>query len=153
MARRDLIAAAVAALILPSVAHAATMADFPIAVLQTLDKVTARVSTIEVPVGRSAEFGRMSILVRACRKTPPEERPESAAFLEVAEEKLDGGGIEQVFSGWMFASSPSLSAMEHPVYDVWVVDCAREFSKEAAIPVPERKPERPADTDTADASD
>ena len=56
---------------------------------------------------------------RACRKTPPEEAPESASFLEID----DDVGNERVFSGWMFASSPGVSALEHPVYDVWVLDC------------------------------
>lgn len=101
--------------------HAAAE-PYPIAVLRALDKVTARVSTLEVPVGESVFFGDLEIIVRSCDKRPPEEVPESAVFLEVYE-TVDGDTIVKVFSGWMFASSPGLSAMEHRVYDVWVIDC------------------------------
>lgn len=107
------------------------MADpMPVAVLRTLDKVTARVNTIEVPVGSSAELGALQVTVRACDKRPPEETPESAAFLEIQETK-EGEPAKTVFSGWMFASSPSLSALEHPVYDIWVVDCVKSETSES----------------------
>ena len=96
------------------------------AVLQALDKVTARVSTFEAPVGDSVRFGTLDIITRACDKRPPEETPESAAFLDISEIK-PGEPTEGVYRGWMFASSPALAAMEHPVYDVWVVDCNRPF--------------------------
>ena len=96
------------------------------AVLQALDKVTARVSTFEAPVGDSVRFGTLNIITRACDKRPPEETPESAAFLDISEIKL-GEPTVGVYRGWMFASSPALAAMEHPVYDVWVVDCNRPF--------------------------
>ena len=96
------------------------------AVLQALDKVTARVSTFEAPVGDSVRFGTLHIIARACDKRPPEETPESAAFLDISEIKL-GEPTAGVYRGWMFASSPALAAMEHPVYDVWVVDCNRPF--------------------------
>lgn len=102
---------------------AAAGADFmEIAVLQGLDKVTARVSRIEVPVGGTVMFGALEISADACHKRPPEETPESAAFLRIAESRPDEEP-ETVFSGWMFASSPALSALTHPVYDVWVIDC------------------------------
>ena len=92
------------------------------AVLQGLDKVTARISRIEVPVGATVSFGALEISADACFKRPPEETPESAAFLRIDEIRPDEEP-ETVFSGWMFASSPSLSAMQHAVYDVWVIDC------------------------------
>ncbi len=92
------------------------------AVLQGLDKVTARISTFDAPLGFPIRFGTLEITVRACHKTPPEEPPESAAFLEVAEVRPDEL-TAPLFQGWMFASSPALSALEHPVYDVWVIDC------------------------------
>ena len=98
------------------------LAAEPVAVLQGLDKVTARVSEIAAPVGRLVRFGTLEITVRACHKTPPEEPPESAAFIEIRDAKPGEAGVE-LFSGWMFASSPGLSAMEHPVYDIWVLDC------------------------------
>ena len=95
---------------------------FEIAVLQGLDKVTARVSTFRVAVGTTIQFGTLKITVRTCDKRPPEETPESAAFINVYETR-PGESTIRVYSGWMFASSPALAAMEHPVYDVWVVDC------------------------------
>ena len=91
-------------------------------VLQGLDKITARVSTIKVPVGKTVTFGALQITARACDKHPPEEAPEAAAFLEVVEVEPDEKPVLR-FSGWMFASSPALSALEHPVYDLIVLDC------------------------------
>lgn len=102
------------------------------AVLQGLDKVTARIERIEAFIDKPIRFGSLRILVRACVKKPPEELPESAAFLEITDERAEEEAI-RVFSGWMFASSPSLSAMEHPVYDVWVVDCMNEASDSSSI--------------------
>jgi hypothetical protein len=94
----------------------------PIAVLRALDKITARVEELEVPIGRPYKFGTLIVTVRACRVTPPEETPEAAAFLEIGEFK-PGSTETPVFRGWMFASSPALSALEHPVYDIWVTGC------------------------------
>ena len=96
-------------------------------VLQALDKITARVSRITVPVGGTVTFGSLQITAKACDKHPPEETPESAAFLQVVEVKLGEAPVGR-FSGWMFASSPALSAMEHPVYDLWVLDCTNADS-------------------------
>ena len=93
-----------------------------VAVLGALDKVTARVETISAPVGTPVHFGTLEIVARACKKHRPEERPESAAFLDIWEARA-GRPAESVFRGWMFASSPALSAMEHPIYDIWVLDC------------------------------
>jgi len=93
-----------------------------VAVLQTLDKVTARVRTIDVRVGTTVRFGTLLIRVDHCDKRPPEETPESTAFLEIAEQR-PGEQPVLTFAGWMFASSPALNALEHPVYDVWVLDC------------------------------
>lgn len=98
------------------------MVDRPAAKLQGLDKVTARTSTFSLKVGQTASFGSLRITLRACRSSPPVEVPESAAFLEVEDVK-PGEAPERVFSGWMFASSPALSAMEHAIYDVWVLTC------------------------------
>lgn len=94
----------------------------PVAILQALDKVTGRVRTLEIAVGDSAEFRELQITVRACNRRPPEEPPESTAFLEV---RLRRPNEEPrlIFSGWMYASSPAVSALEHPVYDVWITEC------------------------------
>ena len=96
------------------------------AVLQGLDKVTARISTFEAGFDSPVTFGALRINVRACHKTPPTEAPESTAFLEIEDLAAGPGGA--IFSGWMFASSPGVSALEHPVYDVWIVDCMKAAS-------------------------
>ena len=93
-----------------------------IVVLQGLDKVTARVHTFEAPLEATIRFGTLEITVRQWDKRPPEETPESAAFLDILEVRK-GEPTQSLFRGWMFASSPALSALEHPVYDVWVLDC------------------------------
>ncbi len=103
-------------------------AGVEVALLQGLDKITARVSTFEAPIGVAVQFGSLSITTRACNKRPPEEPPESASFLEIVDIRPDSPSV-QVFTGWMFASSPALSALEHPVYDVWVVDCKNASNK------------------------
>lgn len=96
------------------------------AILQGLDKVTARVITFEAPLGEVIRFGTLEIITRHCDKRPPEETPESAAFLDISEVR-QGEPTASLFRGWMFASSPALSALEHPVYDVWVLDCKDEL--------------------------
>ena len=93
-----------------------------VAVLQGLDKVTARVSTIRAPVGEAVTFGTLVIVVRTLPRPPARGGPETTAFLEIFDDK-PGEPPRSVFSGWMFASSPALSAMEHAVYDIWVIDC------------------------------
>lgn len=95
-----------------------------------LDKVTARVTQIDVPVGGTARFGALEIRVLRCLKRPPEEPPESAAFMVIRDSGPDDKAAE-IFEGWMFASSPSLSALEHPVYDVWVIECRSSASSSA----------------------
>lgn len=92
------------------------------AVLQGLDKVTARVSTFSAPIGMAVRFGTLEVVVDTCVKKPPEEPPETAAFLDIYEIKPDVPR-QKIFSGWMFASSPGLNPLEHPVYDVWLKDC------------------------------
>ena len=88
------------------------------------------VSTIEVPVGEATTVGSLAITVRACDKRPPEETPESAAFLEIVENRPNEAPQSR-FAGWMFASSPALNALEHPVYDVWVIDCVNAATTES----------------------
>jgi hypothetical protein len=90
--------------------------------LRGLDKVTARISSLELEIGKAGRFGTLEIVARTCSKRPPEEPPEVTAFLEVTEHR-PGREAQRLFSGWMFASSPALNALEHPVYDVWVIDC------------------------------
>ncbi len=112
---------ALAATALPMRAIGDTIPE-PVALLQGLDKITARVSKFEAPVGAPVRFGTLSIRVRDCEKNPPEETPESAAFVEI-DEMRRGAEKARLFSGWMFTSSPALSALEHAVYDVNLLDC------------------------------
>ncbi len=114
---------------LPGLAQAEDLV-FDTAVLQGLDKVTGRVQKIDAPVGATIHFGTLEIVARTCRKRPPEEQPESAAFLDIWEIKPDEPATS-LFRGWMFASSPALSALEHPVYDIWVLDCVNAGDKGA----------------------
>ena len=106
------------------------------AMLQGLDKVSGRIVSIEAPVGQTVHFGTLEMIVRTCRKRPPEEPPESAAFIDIWEIR-SGEAAVSLFRGWMFASSPALSALEHPVYDVWVVDCAEP---NPSNPAPQNQP-------------
>ena len=111
-----------AALVALLVGPPAAARDGGVAILQGLDKVTARISTIRAPIAKPVRFGTLVITARTCEKAPPEEPPEVAVFLEIVDLRRDGAP-QDAFRGWMFASSPAVSAMEHPVYDVWAVDC------------------------------
>lgn len=104
--------------------------------LKGLNKITARVSTFEAAIDQPVRFGALRIIARNCHKRPAEEIPETSAFLEIND--LGPAYLKQlpqvvstmpehghvVFSGWMFASSPALSALEHPIYDISVIDCS-----------------------------
>ena len=120
-----------AALTIVSTLYAGLAAAFPgdMVIMQGLDKVTARVSTFEAPLGATVQFGTLEITVKSCDRTPPEEPPESAVLLEVMESRPDEP-LSELFIGWMFSSSPALSALEHPVYDVWVLECKRTAAAE-----------------------
>jgi hypothetical protein len=109
---------------LPARAQERTMEDTQTVVLRTVDKLSARTHTFDIPVDKTVKFGNsLFIKVRACRRSSPLDKPESAAFLQVWERKPSEDASTWIFSGWMFASNPSLSAMDHPVYDVWVIEC------------------------------
>lgn len=117
-----LVGPATAQLPTPDAAPSRWLPPAPTAVLQTLDKITGRVRTVEAPIDQTIQFGTLDIMVRTCRQRPPEEAPESAAFMEIREVK-PGETPRTLYVGWMFASSPAVAAMEHPVYDVWVIEC------------------------------
>jgi hypothetical protein len=105
----------------PLMAHADNLVG-DAAVLRTLDKVTARTLDLTIAIDETVKYGTLDITVRKCVKHPPEETPETATFLEIDENQVDEEK-RSLFMGWMFASSPALNALEHPVYDVWVIDC------------------------------
>src|SRR5262249_46645525 len=87
--------------------------------------VTGRAIDISAPAGVAVPFGSLAITVRYCYTVPPEEPPETSAFLQIDDGK-PGETKKRVFSGWMFASTPALNGLEHPVYDVWVITCKTE---------------------------
>lgn len=93
-----------------------------VVVLQGLNKVLGRISTIKVPLGTMARFENLEIIAHKCQKSLPEEHPDNKSLLEIREIKTDEEP-KQIFLGWMFSSSPSLSGLEHPVYDITVISC------------------------------
>ena len=91
-------------------------------VLGALNKVSGKISKIKVEDNDKMSFGTLKIVVRTCKKSLPEDPPENSAFIEIWNKKIDKEE-KKIFSGWMFSSSPSISAVDHAVYDVWVIDC------------------------------
>lgn len=90
--------------------------------IQALDKVTARVTVLEGRVGESVSFGTLSIRIGACHARPPTEVPDSAAWFEMTDGRAPQGS-PPVFRGWMFADAPGVNMLEHPVYDVRILNC------------------------------
>jgi hypothetical protein len=111
-----------AALLLPAAALAQSWLPQRVAELQALDKVTARVTTLRVPVDRPENFGSLTITVRACHARPPDEVPDAAAWLEITDSRAPANGAA-VFRGWMFANAPGVHMLQHPVYDIRVLEC------------------------------
>ncbi len=107
---------------LSSVPVSADRIENQIAVFSGLDKVTARIESFEVPLNATRLFGVLEITARTCYSRPPTETPKTTAFVEVSELRSDAAP-KKIFAGWMFADSPGLNAVEHPVYDVWLTNC------------------------------
>ncbi len=105
------------------VAHADRIEN-GVAVFSALDKVTATIKKLEVPINETVQFGALKVTPRACYSRPPTEQPKTTTFVEVNEIMLDGQE-KKLFSGWMFAESPGLNAVEHPVFDVWLTECQK----------------------------
>jgi len=118
----------------------------PIAVFAALDKVTGRISHLEIPINNTVEFGALKVTPRVCDTRPPTEAPHTSSFVEVDEVKLTGE-VQRIFTGWMFAESPGLHAVEHPVFDVWLTNC-----KTVSAPAPSESSENtPAPKEPAEA--
>ena len=94
----------------------------PTAIFAGLDKITGRIITFDVAIDETVQFGTIQITPRVCYTRPPTEAPQTTSFVEV-DELPASGAMKRIFSGWMFAASPGLHAIEHPVYDVWLTDC------------------------------
>ncbi|MFT6077329.1 MAG: hypothetical protein ACJA02_000993 [Myxococcota bacterium] len=96
-----------------------------VAILRGLDKIIAKTSKLEIAVGEEQMFGKLSIEIKKCWGSPPGKRPENKILLKIEEE--DKEGIRQiVFYGWIFSSSPSISGLEHPIYDITAIECVDE---------------------------
>jgi len=120
------------------------------AVFRGLDKITGRARDINAPVGVPVKFGTLILTVQTCHTVPPEEPPETTAFVQIDEDQ-PGGKPKRMFSGWMFASTPALNALEHPTYDVWVINCKTDEPAAAVAVTPatssaNAKPSAPANT-------
>jgi len=94
----------------------------PTAIFAGLDKVTGRIITFDVAINETVRFGALEVTPRACYTRPPTETTNTDGFVEVDELTLQGE-LRRLFTGWMFATSPGLNAVEHPIYDIWLVDC------------------------------
>ena len=116
----------------------------PTAVFSGLDKITGRIISFDVAINETVRFGALEVTPRACYSRPPTEAANTDAFLEVDELTLQGE-LKRIFTGWMFAASPGLNAVEHPVYDVWLTECkggAAPAVAEAPPPPPTQQPQQ-----------
>lgn len=118
---RTLTAAIIALVSLGSTAWAEKIEN-QIAVFSGLDKVTAVITSFEVPLNQKKIFGVFEVTPRVCYSRPPTEPPKTTSFVEVNELRTDAAP-KKIFTGWMFADSPGLNAVEHPVYDIWLTSC------------------------------
>ncbi|MHB8884322.1 MAG: DUF2155 domain-containing protein [Methylovirgula sp.] len=101
---------------------AADEIKYPIAVFSGLDKITGRIITFDVATNETVQFGSLQITERVCYARPPTEAPQTDTFIEV--DNLDADNqYKRIFTGWMFAGSPSLNPLNHPVYDIWLLRC------------------------------
>jgi hypothetical protein len=120
----------------------------PTAVFAGLDKITGRIISFDVAVNETVRFGALEVTPRACYTRPATETPNTDGFIEVDELTLQGE-IRRIFTGWMFAASPGLSAVEHPIYDVWLTDC--KGAQEPAVVADTPPPAAPAPPPRAQA--
>ena len=104
----------------------------PIAVFSGLDKITGQITTFDVYINETVQFGALQLTPHVCYTRPDTETPKTDTFVEVDEITLDRK-IRKIFSGWMFADSPGLNAVEHPVYDVWLKACKQKSD----VPAPD----------------
>jgi hypothetical protein len=117
----------------------------PTAVFSGLDKITGRITSFDVAINETVQFGALQVTPRVCYTRPPTDTPNTDAFAEVDEVTLQGE-VKRIFTGWMFAASPGLHGVEHPIYDVWLTDCKGGATAPVAEvqPAPARNPAAPA---------
>ena len=102
-----------------------TRIENAVAEFSGIDKITGRIIKFDVYIGETVQFGALQVTPRVCYSRPVTETPKTTSFLEVDEITLDRK-IRRIFTGWMFADSPGLNAIEHSVYDIWLNDCKQE---------------------------
>lgn len=115
-----------------SLAQETTRQSNPVAVFSGLDKITGRITTFDVYIGETFQFGALQVTPRVCYTSLADEATRTDGFVEVNEITLDKN-IKRIFTGWMFADSPGLNAVEHPIYDVWLKDCKQK----SKVPAPQ----------------
>lgn len=121
-----------AALLLAAAPASAQRVENAVAEFTGVDKITGRIITFDVYVNETVQFGALQVTPRVCYSSPETEEPKTDTFVEVDEITLDRK-IRRIFSGWMFAESPGLNAVEHAVYDVWLKACKQQSD----VPPPE----------------
>ena len=121
-----------------------------ILLLRGLDKITGRPTDIIAPVGKPVHFASLTITARSCYSTPASETPETAAFVQIDEHRPDQAE-KRILSGWMYASSPGLNAVQHPLYDVWVINC--RTNAPGMTPKPANASTAPVKVASPDSSD
>ncbi|QFT00011.1 hypothetical protein FIV06_21455 [Labrenzia sp. THAF191b] len=120
------------AMVMPLVSAHAQKIENPVAVFSGLDKITGRIISFDVYIGETVQFGALQVTPRVCHTRPQTESPLTTGFVQVDEITLNNE-VRRIYSGWMFAASPGLHAVEHPVYDIWLTDCKLASS----VPPPE----------------
>ncbi len=128
----SVLAAAAASLAMAPVASEAARIENPVAAFSGIDKITGRITNFDVYIGETVQFGALQVTPKVCYSRDDTEAQKVTSFVEVDEITLDRK-IRRIFTGWMFADSPGLNAVEHPVYDVWLVECKAKSD----VPPPE----------------
>ena len=126
------LAAVVASLAMMPVSAEAARVENPVAAFSGIDKITGRITNFDVYIGETVQFGALQVTPKVCYSRDDTEAQKVTSFVEVDEITLDRK-IRRIFTGWMFADSPGLNAVEHPVYDVWLVECKAKSD----VPPPE----------------
>lgn len=130
---KTLVAIAALALVVAAPAFAQPVAN-PVATFAGLDKITGRITRFDVYIDETVLFGALELTPRACYSRPSTEAQRVSAFLEVDQRSLTGVS-KRIFTGWMFADSPALNAVDHAIYDVWLIECKTSTD----VPPPEER--------------
>jgi hypothetical protein len=127
----------------------AAQAEKPTLMLRGLDKITGRSFDIVAPLDTPVKFATLTVTARYCYSTPQSETPETAAFVQIDDARPDKPAM-RIFSGWMYASSPGLNGMQHPLYDVWAIFCRTSAPGLAAPVVASHAPVKVKSPDATD---